>query len=162
ATTLAIRGLRPPDERAAAATEASDAGPNAETITLAPQRLRAGSDAALVVNVALPAGYHLNPYAPQAYRVRVARGAEHLALAAGEARPLARVARDLRLPLRLPLRTLAPGAAELEIRLTLYYCREDNTGTCFIKTLVWRAPVEVTAQADTPSEISATGRVEIQ
>jgi hypothetical protein len=58
------------------------------------------------------------------------------------------------------LRTLKPGAAELQVRLTLYYCREDNTGTCRIKTLVWRAPVEVTAKAGAPREIRLLGKVE--
>ena len=68
--------------------------------------------------------------------------------------------KDLRLPLRLSLRALSPGAASLRVRLTLYYCREDNTGTCRIKTLVFDAPVEVTAAAGAPHEIKLQGRVE--
>jgi hypothetical protein len=41
----------------------------------------------------------------------------------------------------------------LRVQLTLFYCREDNTGTCLIKTLVWRVPVEVSAAANAASEI---------
>src|SRR5437763_384945 len=83
-----------------------------------------------------------------------------LALVGGDAKTLGTTAKDLRLPLRLPLRALAPGAVSLRVRLTLYYCREDNTGTCRIKTLVFDAPVEVTAAAGAPHEIKLQGRVE--
>ena len=46
------------------------------------------------------------------------------------------------------------------MQLTLYYCREDNTGTCRIKTLVFRAPVEITGEAGAPREIKLEGKVE--
>src|SRR5256714_411292 len=161
-TTLVIRGLQPPAQStpAGAAEADGDAGPNAETLKLAPQQLAASGDAALVVDVALPAGYHLNPSAPQRYKVSVESGGERLALVGGDAKTLSTTAKDLRLPLRLPLRALAPGAATLRVRLTLYYCREDDTGTCRIKTLVFDAPVEVTAASGAPHEIKLQGRVE--
>jgi len=121
--------------------------------------LRAGDgDGALVIDVTLPAGYHLNESAPQRYRVSVEKGTEHVVFV-GNSKTLARTAKDLQLPLRLPLRAISAGAAELRIQLTLYYCREDNTGTCRIKTLVWRAPVEVTAEATAPREIKAQGHI---
>ena len=44
--------------------------------------------------------------------------------------------------------------------LTVYYCREDNTGTCRVKTLVWRAPVEVTADPGAPRQVRLQGKVE--
>ncbi|HEX3558815.1 MAG TPA: thioredoxin-like domain-containing protein [Pyrinomonadaceae bacterium] len=166
-TTLVIRGLQPPAQPATASTNASgepeSAGPNAEEFKAAPQRIAASGDAMLVVDVALPAGYHLNPSAPQHYKVSVEGGAERLALgdgAAADAPSLGRTAKDLRLPLSLPLRALAPGAATLRVQLTLYYCREDNTGTCRIKTLTWRAPVEVTGEAGTTHEIKLQGKIE--
>src|SRR5229473_85822 len=67
--TLPIKGLRPPAANQATAGNA-DIAPNAEEIKLAPQKLRTG-DAVLSINVELPAGYHLNPDAPQRYRVEV-------------------------------------------------------------------------------------------
>jgi thiol-disulfide isomerase/thioredoxin len=162
--TLMIGGLRPPVSEAATEAE-SAAEPNAEEITLRPQRLRAGAiDAALLVDVQLPAGYHLNPSAPQRYKVSIEDGgARFLALGAvdaQEATTSARTASDLRLPLRIPLRSLAPGTAHLRIRLTLFYCREDNTGTCQIKTLNWRAPVEINTDANAPREIKAEAKVQ--
>ncbi len=157
--TLMLKGLQPP-AAPASETVASDAAPNSEEIKLAPQRLRAQSEGALVVNVALPSGYHLNPSAPQRYQVSIEGEAKHLALSDDPKHPAARTAKDLQLPLRIPLRALDEGAGALRVRLTLYYCREDNTGTCQIKTLVWRAPVEVTADANAPSEIKAEGKIE--
>ena len=162
AATLIIKALRPPVSEATTETE-GDGVPNAEEIKLAPQRLRAGSsEGALVVDVQLPAGYHLNPSAPQRYRVSVEGGAHpSLALAAADARTsISRTTSDLHLPLRIPLRALTPGASALRISLTLFYCREDNTGTCHIKTLIWHAPVEVTAETNAPREIKAKAEIQ--
>ncbi|MGH9942355.1 MAG: NHL repeat-containing protein, partial [Pyrinomonadaceae bacterium] len=163
AATLKIDGLRPPprtDAAAAGAGNATDAPTNNdEQIKLETQRLQAGTnDAVLVVAVELPAGYHLNESAPQRVKVSVGRGVEYLTLT-GDQPELKRAGKDVRLPLRVPLRALTPGAAELRVEATLYYCREDNTGTCRIKTLVWRAPVEVTADASAPREIKVRGKV---
>ena len=159
--TLPIKGLRPPETNMMKLAEGdTGAAPNAEEIKLAPQRLQHGtSNGALVVDVALPAGHHLNPSAPQRFKMSVEKGAEHIALE-GDARTATRTAKDLRLPLRLPLRAISAGAAELKLQMTLYYCREDNTGTCRIKTLIWRAPVEVTAQSDAPREIKVQGKIQ--
>jgi hypothetical protein len=166
-STLPLRGLRPPaaslklSEANAAATPA----PNAEEFNLAPQRLllpalpAATEGSALVVAVALPAGYHLNELAPQRLQATVESGATRLAFD-GNAPRLTRAAKDLlRFPLRLPLRALSAGAAELRVQLTLYYCREDNTGACRIKTLIWRAPLNVTSDPATPREIKLQGEV---
>jgi thiol-disulfide isomerase/thioredoxin len=153
-TTLRINGLQPP---ATATTQLTDStGPNAEEIASAPQRLRTGSDGSIIINVALPAGYHLNPAAPQRYRVTLEKGSNALLVDNGI---VARSSKDLRLPLRIPVHAAAPGSAEMRIQLTLFYCREDNTGTCRIKTLIWRAPVEVTSDANAPNEVKLQGSV---
>jgi len=128
--------------------------------------LRASSEAALIVQVDLPAGYHLNPAAPQRYRVSIEAGLQQLALrsdprssTAWRDKVVSKSSKDLQLPLRIPFRTLEPGAAELRLQLTLLYCREDNTGTCRIKTLVWRTPVEVTNQGSATNEIKVQGKI---
>jgi DNA-binding beta-propeller fold protein YncE len=159
--TLMLKGLRPPAADAAreAAEEASATGPNAEEIKLAPQSLQATSEGTLILDVALPAGYHLNPSAPQRYKVSIENGAQHLTLLDGQPNT-AHTTKDLRLPLRLPLRALEAGAAEMKIQLTLFYCREDNTGTCQIKTLVWRVPVKVAAETNATREIKAQSTIQ--
>ena len=140
--------------------------PNAEEVKVAAQPVRENGKGELLVNVELPAGYHLNPAAPQRYRVQVESGPEHFGLyssttpgAVGHANGASETAKDLRLPLRIPFQTFEPGAASLRVQLTLFYCREDNTGTCRIKTLVWRVPVEITTNASAGKEITIQGKL---
>ncbi len=159
-TTLKLTGLQPPASSLPETDATASAAPNSEEIKLAPQRLRAKSEGALIVDVALPAGYHLNSSAPQRYQIAIEGDAKRLALDSNAKSAASRVAKDLQLPLRIPLRALDAGASALRLQLTLYYCREDNTGTCKIKTLVWRAPVEVTADTNAPREIKAQGKIE--
>ncbi|MFL6332068.1 MAG: thioredoxin-like domain-containing protein [Pyrinomonadaceae bacterium] len=167
-TTLVMRGLEPPPAGAAAEGATEAAGPNMEESKLSAQRLGVGGGASLVVDVRLPAGYHLNPAAPNRYRVTVESGRERLALGNADltarsgdaASELGQTMKSLRLPLVVPLRATAAGTAELQVRLTLYYCREDNTGTCRIRTLVWLVPVELTAEPGAPREVKLQGKVE--
>jgi thiol-disulfide isomerase/thioredoxin len=155
-STLYIKGLEPPAVTTpTASTEAT--GPNLAEVTIAKQRLLVGADAALVINVELPAGYHLNPAAPQRYKVSLESGS---ALVLLDEQVASRTARGLQLPVRVPLKVVGPGAADLRVKMTLYYCREDNTGTCRIKTLVLRTPVEVTTAQDAASEIKAEAKID--
>ena len=160
-STLMIKGLQPPAPPERAEDAGGETGPNTEELKVGSQRLSAGEDSTLLIDVALPPGHHLNEAAPQRYRVSIESGKEVLALKEGNS-PVsaARTMKDLRLPLRLPLRALTTGRAELLIQLTLYYCREDNTGTCKIKSLSWRAPVEVTSDTTAPREIKVQGKVD--
>jgi DNA-binding beta-propeller fold protein YncE len=152
ASTLRINGLTPPSKNMQALETA--AGPNAEEIKVPAQKLRAGADGALQIDVELPEGYHLNPLAPQRYKVSV----EGKSLTVDE-KTAARASKDLKLPVRVPLNASAAGAATVHAQVTLFYCREDNTGTCRIKTLVWQVPVEVTSDANAPSEVKVHGKL---
>jgi hypothetical protein len=114
----------------------------------------------------LPTGYHLNPAAPQRYRVQVESGSRHFGFwsptetgAIGHDNSVAATAKDLKLPLRIPFQAFEAGAASIRVQVTLFYCREDNTGVCRIKTLVWRIPVEVVASGTNSSEIRATAKI---
>lgn len=151
--TLPIKGLQPPASIQVAAND--DDAPNAEEIKLPPQKVRVGA-ATLVINVDLPAGYHLNPTAPQRYKVSIENGAKSLTINEPDA---SRSTKGSQLPIRVPVRAQAAGAAELHASFTFVYCREDNTGTCRIKTLVWRAPVEVVNDAGAANEIKFVGKV---
>src|SRR6185295_2249184 len=130
---------------------------------LGQQTVASSSDVALVVQVELPQGYHLNPAAPQRYRVSVESGSRQLGLVSeagvnGGDKVRSQSLKNPKLPLRIPIRTLEAGKSELRLQLTLFYCREDNTGTCRIKTLAWRVPVEVTASASS-KEINIQGKL---
>ncbi|HZE69467.1 MAG TPA: thioredoxin-like domain-containing protein [Pyrinomonadaceae bacterium] len=159
-STLRIKGLEPPAITAEATAEVA---PNAEQIKLQKQRLRASSAGEIVVNVDLPAGYHLNPAAPQRFRASIENGSEHIVFRSdtkplGE-KVLSQTSKDLRLPFRVPVQALLPGSGELRIQLTLFYCREDNTGTCQIRTLVWSAPIEVVSEAAGSNEIKVQAKL---
>jgi DNA-binding beta-propeller fold protein YncE len=158
-STLRIKGLEPPPP---ASTAESEVAPNSEEIKLRQQRVPAQSKGTVVVEVELPPGFHLNPMAPHRYRVSV-EGEKQLGLTSasptGRDREVTKSSKDLRLPLQIPFQTYEPGTADLRIQLTLVYCREDNTGACHIKTLVWRAPVEVVADESATSQIKISGRV---
>jgi DNA-binding beta-propeller fold protein YncE len=162
--TLVLSGLKPPDVNDAVAEVADldEAAPHAEWSKLPPQLLAAAGDATLVVEVALPAGHHLNPDAPNRYTVTVEGGAQRLA--AGEPGAgddlLALTGKVKELPLRVPLRAFVARATRLRVSLRLYYCREDNTGVCRMKPLAWTVPLKLTAEPGAPHEVKLQGKVE--
>jgi DNA-binding beta-propeller fold protein YncE len=151
-STLRLSGLTPPAKNMEALETA--VGPNAEEIKVAAQKVRAGANGALEIDVKLPDGYHLNPLAPQRYKVSV----DGKSLTVDE-KFAARSSKDLKLPLRVPLNATGAGQATVRAQVTLFYCREDNTGTCRIKTLVWQAPVEVTSDASAPTDVKLQGKL---
>ena len=152
ATTLRINGLTPPMKNVQALETAS--GPNAEEIKVPSQRVRAGAGGSLQIDVELPAGYHLNPLAPQRYKI--SSDGKSIAI---DAKVASSASKDLKLPLRIPLNVTAAGPTNLRAQVTLFYCREDNTGTCRIRTLVWQVPVEVTNDPNAPSEVKLQGKL---
>jgi hypothetical protein len=87
-------------------TTSADVAPNAEEIKTPAQQLRVGPNASLEINVELPPGYHLNPLAPQRYKVSVG-DAKNITV---EEKNAARGAKDLKLPLRIPLNVVSAGS----------------------------------------------------
>jgi len=150
--TLQLKGLEPPATNQAVAE--ADVKPNGELIKLAPQKLRTGTST-VIINVELPAGYHLNPSAPQRFKAEVEQGGKSLSSPL-EAAPRNR---GISLPIKLPVLISSPGAAELTASFTFVYCREDNTGTCRIKTLQWQVPLDVVSDAATTNQINLSGKV---
>jgi thiol-disulfide isomerase/thioredoxin len=132
-STLPIRGLRPPDPGKQA--EMFEGGPKADTFEAAPVSSVIGKSIPVSVNVDLPEGFHLNASAPQ--RVSIKPANEGI-VAADKTSPLRKF------PYEFGLSALAPGKTSVEIALTIYYCRIDNTGVCYIKKLKWNVPVVVT------------------
>ena len=154
AKTLRINGLVPPQ------TVVSDnnSAPNTEELQVGSQKIRAAVDSSVVINVELPPGYHLNTSAPQRYSVTV-DNPKTISIDEKNAR---RTEKNLTLPIKVSLRTLEPGATKLRAQTTLFYCREDNTGTCRIKTLVWNVPVEVVNDVSASTEIKLEGKLPIE
>ncbi len=153
-TTLRLTGLAMPT--AMAGFEGA-AWLDGEVITLPVQPLTAGIEGQLVVQIELPAGYKLNPAAPVSYEVRVQGEGMHVP---GDGRSHSVHALDV--PLMIPFRTL-PGAhrATLEVALTFYWCREDNTGLCMIQSTRWQVPIE-TVEADGQQQITLSTAARLQ
>ena len=151
-STLRLNGLTPPAKNMKALETA--VGPNAEEIKATAQKVRAGANGTLQIDVELPSGYHLNPEAPQRYKVSV--NGKSLAV---DEKVAARSTKDLKLPLRVPFTATGVGSATVRAQVTLFYCREDNTGTCRIKTLVWEVPVEVTNDPNSSTDVKVRGKL---
>jgi hypothetical protein len=154
--TLVIKGLQPPAGTQSAATP--EVAPNAEEIKLPPQKIRAG-DNTVSINLDLPAGFHLNPSAPQRYKLAIDNGGDGLGTGSVNAN---KEGKGVGLPLQIKFGLGAgtgAGSYTLHGSFTFVYCRDDNTGTCRIKTLQWQAPLEVVRDATTTNEIKLSGRV---
>jgi hypothetical protein len=152
--TLTLKGLQPP-QSAETETETTEAPPNQEEIKLTTQKLRTG-DVSILVDAQLPPGYHLNPMAPQRYRISIEGGSSLLNI---DSQNSGRTLKNATLPIRIPARATAPGRADFVASFTFVYCREDNTGVCRIKTLQWKVPVEITSEVNAPAEISLNAKV---
>jgi thiol-disulfide isomerase/thioredoxin/DNA-binding beta-propeller fold protein YncE len=149
--TLQIEGLRPPSTNQPTVTVG--VAPNAEEIKVPSQKVRA-DDSNVSIDVELPAGYHLNPMAPQRYEITIAKEGDQ-----GVSVSEKSLHSPPKLPIIFPLKLSSGSKAEVRASFTIVYCRDDNSGTCRIKTLVWRAPVQVVAEADAPSEVRLNGSV---
>jgi thiol-disulfide isomerase/thioredoxin len=148
--TLPIKGLKPPPNPQA---ETAENAPNQEEIKLAPQKVRAG-EAAILLNLQFPAGYHLNPMAPHRYKISI-DGAAFIVDSQNSSNSL----KNPTLPIRIPARAAVSGTAEIVTSFTFVYCREDNTGVCRIKTVNWKVPVEISSDPSAPAEITLNARV---
>jgi hypothetical protein len=149
---MRLNGLTPTAKNMQA-LESAD-GPNAEETKAAAQNIVAGADGFIDVDVQLPPGYHLNPLAPQRYKVSVDGPAIKI-----DEKNASRSSKDLKLPIRIPFSSSATaGSANVRVQATLFYCREDNTGTCRIKTLIWQVPVNVAA-ANPNREVKLQGKL---
>jgi thiol-disulfide isomerase/thioredoxin len=147
-STLKIENLAPPKS---AENPAADISPNLSETRLEAREISISAENSLVFDVKLPAGFHLNPNAPQRYEIAVESGNVKIA---------APKQKFDRLPLAVPFQTTETGAANLKAKLTIYYCREDNTGVCLIKTLVWRVPLNAVAGKKTSDKINLSASVD--
>jgi hypothetical protein len=131
-------------------TEIESSPSAVKEIKLETKDVAANSDNSLVFNIALPKDFHLNPNAPQRFEIST-DNEQNIKIASP-------TQKFKTLPVVVPFSTLQKGAANLKAKLTVYYCREDNTGVCLIKRLAWNVPLNVVAdkKAAKKVEISAS------
>ncbi len=148
-STLKIEGLRSPIERDEVVSGTS---PNTKRLDLATQEIAANAKNSLVFNIKLPEGFHLNPNAPQRYDISF-DGGENLKIENPRQK-------FKELPLVVPFQTVKTGEAKITANLTIYYCREDNTGVCFIKTLQWEVPVKIVENEKANKSVKLNAKVD--
>jgi hypothetical protein len=134
ASTLALKGLPLPNAMAGC----SSGGFGTEAvITVAAQQVKAGTTSRLTIDLRFPDGYHLNPQAPLSYRVQVSGTGIDIAEPDRQFNTIAPP-----LPLAVPFRAVeGMHQATVDIDMTFYYCREDNTGVCVIQSVRWLVPL---------------------
>jgi DNA-binding beta-propeller fold protein YncE len=145
-STLKIEGLTPPTE---ITVETKTYSPNLQENKVAAQIVTANSQNSLIFQIKLPEGFHLNTAAPNRFEISTG-DAKNIVIAAPKQK-------YNKLPLIVPFETRRNGDATIKAKLTVFYCREDNTGTCNIKTLAWNIPLKVVAgKAANKIELAAT------
>lgn len=146
-STLKIEGLKPPVEIVGDAVS-----PNLKEITVAPKTIAVGTENSLIVNVELPAGFHLNPDAPQRFVVNYEGG--------NGVKFDGTRQKFKELPLTIPFQATNAETGKLKVDLTIYYCREDNTGVCLIKTLSWIIPITVSQGKNALTKLELLAKVD--
>ena len=146
-STLKIDGLKPPAEVVA---ESATGAPNLKELNTETRTVAANSQNILTFNVALPAGYHLNADAPNRYEI-ASENVKSIKISAPKGK-------FNELPFKLNFQTSANGELKLNAKFTLYYCREDNTGECLIKTLAWQIPLKIAPKGE--SQISVNTKLD--
>ncbi len=141
-STLKIEGLTPPVESNG---DAADFSPNLKENKSEVREISANAQNSLLFQIKLPDGFHLNPNAPNRYEIS-ADDAKTVKITNASQK-------FSQLPLTVPFQTRQPGNSNLKVKLTLYYCREDNTGVCLIKTLTWQIPLKIAAEKKDLSRI---------
>ena len=148
-STLKIEGLTSPIEM-----KETDENflPNSKEITTETQEISANTQSSLVFNIKLPEGFHLNKDAPQRYEISLDKG-QNIKIVNPKQK-------FTKLPIVIPFSTAQKGLSTLRAKVSVYYCREDNTGTCQIKTLIWKIPVNVAPDKKASSKIEISAAVE--
>ena len=147
-STLKIEGLTPPKMPD---NQTENFSPNQKEFTADPQTVSANRNIKLYFTVKLPAGFHLNANAPNRFEIS---GDDEFFETENRAKKFNA------LPLSIPVQILKKGETKLKAKLTIFYCREDNTGECLIKTLVWRIPLKISNDKNARSKIDLNGSVE--
>ncbi len=145
-STLKIEALTAPNVE-----ETAEFSPNLEEKTVEAQTVSPNSKISLVFNVKMPEGFHLNVAAPNRFE-----------LSANE-KPF-KLENNLQkfktMPLEIPFQTGEKGEKKLNAKMTVYYCREDNTGVCKIKTLAWQIPLKIADGKQNSSKIELSAKVD--
>ncbi len=141
-STLKIQGLTSPKE-----DKTASGSPNLKELKIQMQEVAANSTNSINFNVNLPKNFQINTDAPN--RFEITADGKNIKIETPKGK-------FDKLPFSIPFRTLQTGAANLKAKFTIYYCREDKTGECLIKTLSWNIPINISEKGITGITLSST------
>jgi thiol-disulfide isomerase/thioredoxin len=144
-STLKIAGLTSPKE-----DETASGSPNLKELKIEAQEVAANSTNSIVFNVTLPKDFQINTDAPNRFEITADGKNIRFETPKGKFD---------KLPLSIPFEALQTGATSIKAKFTVYYCREDKTGECLIKTLSWNVPIKFSDKAAN-SQIQLTAEIE--
>lgn len=147
-STLKIESLTPPK---IAEDKTESYSPNLREFKTEPQTVSAGKNVSLNFNVKLPEGFHLNENAPNRFEISGANESVKFEKTSSKYN---------KIPLTISLQTLKKGETNVKAKLSVFYCREDNTGECLIKTLVWQIPLKISNEKSAQTKVELSGSVE--
>lgn len=147
-STLKIEGLTPP-KISENVTESFS--PNLREFRAESQTVSANKNVVLNFNVKLPDGYHLNENAPNRFEISSENESVKFEKTSSKFN---------KIPLTISLQTLKKGVTNVRAKLSVFYCREDNTGECLIKTLVWQIPLKISDEKSARTKVELSGSVE--
>ncbi len=128
--TLEIKGLTAPKASLKSSLfENTEISPNLVEINLPPQIIKQGKTT-FVLELQMPAGFHLNKDAPQRYEVKFEGDTPKIS------------GKFSSLPLRISFEN-SSAISKATVTANVVYCRLDNTGVCYIRTLRWNVPFEI-------------------
>ena len=138
---MLFRSNRQPESQ----NEPENFAPNLKENKTEIKEVALSAQSSISVQIKLPEGFHLNPNAPNRYEIST-DDAKTIKITSG-------AQKFSQLPVSVPFQAIRAGSANVKLKLTVYYCREDNTGACLIKTLVWQIPLKIAAEKKDSAQI---------
>ncbi|MEO6589822.1 MAG: thioredoxin-like domain-containing protein [Pyrinomonadaceae bacterium] len=147
-STLKIEGLTPPKINE---NQTESFSPNLKEFKSEVQNIATDKTVSISLNIKLPEGYHLNENAPNRFEVTSKNDSIKFENRSQKYKTL---------PISIPFQTLKTGTTDITAKISIFYCREDNTGECLIKTLVWQIPVKISNEKTAASKIELNSSIE--
>lgn len=123
ATPINLTGLNPPAARLAQAQALLPGAAPAVQLAGAAQKLAPSSQAQLLVDIRLPAGFKLNLAAPQQATIKVTGTGLKASVTTLKGAAV-------KLPLRVPVQTGSSGQGTLQVSVFINYCSEGDGAIC--------------------------------
>lgn len=146
-TEFKINGLKPPAKRKPA--PAAFAGAAKDAVVVPAQEVASAEVLPIEFQIELPKGFKFNKDFPTRYQVKAGKNQKLIPADQLKGRHPAQI-KNGTVSIKLPL-AKRTGKATIDLSLSFGYCRAGTGGLCKLKTLRWRIPLVVSAEAEQKS-----------